>query len=142
MNQLVRSVTSLLFSGMLCSCSVIMAATPSKETDLSVLHKGATKTSVEKSLGKPIKYSRESHGDVAVYQYFTGDKANYNRAAAYAVLTGVTLGVAELFTSPMEALQGDRNEVHVLYTRNGRLKAYKTFFFNAPLPPPEELINK
>jgi len=124
----------------LTGCSVIMAATPSQTPDFSVLKVGAARTTVEKSFGKPIKFHRNAKGDFATYQFFTGDKSSYQRAATYAVLDGLTLGVAELFTSPIESLQGDKNILEVLYTRNGRLKSFRHKRYNAPLKTPEKML--
>jgi hypothetical protein len=83
---------------------------------------------------------RQSWGELVTYQYFTGDPPNYRRAAVYAVLAGLTLGVSELVTSPMEFVQGDRHVVSVRFDRRGNLLDSKTQTFNAPLEAPEKIL--
>ena len=121
-------------------CSVFMAASSSEAPDLSVLRSGATIKEVNQALGKPISFLRTDRGDIAVYQYFTGDKANYKRAATYAVLDGLTVGLAEVITSPAESLQGDKHVITVQYTRGGHLTAVSQSVKKAPLEAPEKII--
>jgi len=119
-----------------------MAAKGSETPDLTQLKQGTKRVDVERILGKPIKYNRGSNGDVATYQFFSADDPSYKRAATYAVLDGLTLGVAEVFTSPVEMVQGDRHEIIVTYSRFGRLKSYRHLLYQAPLPPPEKIIER
>lgn len=141
MKKIFLIITALLVPALFLSgCSAIMAASSSENKDLGVLKYGTRRFDVERELGKPIKFDRTARGDVATYQYFSGDEANYKRAAAYTVLTGVTLGMSEFFTAPVEALQGDRNEVKVLYDRTGRVKSYKHIIHKAPIPPAEKIL--
>ena len=60
-----------------------------------------------------------------MYQFFTNDPASYERAAAYALLDTVTLGIAELFTTPIESLKGDKHTVTVVYDLNDRVLGSK-----------------
>ena len=126
----------LLFSG----CSPFMAASASKPPDLSVLSAGANRSEIDRELGKPISIIRRGPKVIATYQYFTGDEANYRRAALYAVLDGLTMGISELVTFPMEALQGDKNMVVVTYDHKGRLISTEQWMEEAPLPKPEKLV--
>ncbi|MCB0323333.1 MAG: hypothetical protein KDD69_07150 [Bdellovibrionales bacterium] len=133
---LLAGVLMTSFSG----CSVFMAAHASEEPDLRVLATGTDRLSVESQLGKPIAVERTRTGDLATYQYFTGDKANFNRAALYTVLDIVTLGIAELVTSPIESLQGDKHIVTVNYDLNGRLVGSNKEVSPQPIPKPEQLV--
>lgn len=124
----------------LSGCSVFMAATSHPEPDITILAQGQTRAVIEKELGKPIQNIREGTGDRATYQFITGDKPDYRRAAVYALLTGVTLGASELVTSPIEALQGQRHVVEVFYDTRGRVRSFRHTVNDAPLPRPQELV--
>ena len=118
----------------------MMAASSQEEPALDSLRIGATKKEVQAQLGRPITDFREPVGSVATYQYFSGDDASYQRAATYAVLDGVTLGLAELFTFPTEALQGTKHTVTIHYDRFDRVLRIKESVQEAPLDKPEKII--
>ena len=136
MKKLCMLITLLQLSG----CSVFMAAKASDVPDMSTVHVGATRAEIQSALGRPISTIREHNGSVATYQYFTGDEANYKRAATYALLDGVTLGLAELVTAPAEMLQGDKHTVTVRYEPTGRALDIKETIHAAPLDTPEKVI--
>ena len=121
-------------------CSVVMAATASEEPNLTVLRKGTTRNALEAEIGKPIFSTRERTHDYATYQYFTGDEASYQRAAVYTVLDIVTVGVAEIFTTPIEALQGDKHVVRISYDLNDRVDSIHVSSSKAPLEKPEKML--
>lgn len=136
-------IRTALFSFILVSlqsCSVFMAAQSREAPDVSVLRRGALRADVERELGAPIRSIRKSNGDVAIYTYISGDKANYGRAATYAVLTGVTLGLSEFVTSPIESLQGDKHTVKIVYGLDGRIRSFSHSQIKAPLEAPEKMI--
>lgn len=122
------------------ACSVMMAATSQDAPNTSGLQAGAQRADIEKVLGRPTKQVREWTGVRATYQYMTNDQKNYKRAATYAVLDGLTLGAAELFTFGMEAVQGDRHEIEIFYDRSGRLISKKETVFKAPIDKPEKIF--
>lgn len=121
-------------------CSAMMAATGSDSPDLSVLRAGTPRKTVQASLGRPTSSIRTGYGDEVTFQYFTGDEPNMRRAAVYAVLTGVTLGLAEVVTAPAEMVQGDRHVVVARFDRNGRLIDYRTTTVTAPIEAPEKIV--
>ena len=88
-----KIIQSIFIAFILSGCSVFMAATGSDPVDLSKIQVGAHRSVVESQLGKPITFYRNPGGDYAVYQIITGVEPDYKRAAAYAVLTGLTLGL-------------------------------------------------
>lgn len=135
-----RFLSVTCFAFLLSGCSVMMAASEQQAPDTSVLRQGATRNQIEHSLGRPIKYVREWNYDRAVYQYITNDQKNYKRAATYAVLDGLTLGAAELFTFGMEAVQGDRHEIEVLYDRRGNALQISETVIKAPIDKPEKVF--
>ena len=136
-----KHVALILCAVVLGGCSVFMAASGSKEIDLSTIRIGrSTRPQVEQLLGKPITFYRKSYGDEATYQFFTGDEPSYTRALMYAGLDVVTVLIAEIFTSPIESLQGDRHLLKVLYTPSGVVKDVEHQFNAAPLPNPNKVI--
>ncbi len=123
-------------------CSVFMAASGSQTPNLHVLEPGTSKKRIEQELGKPIRQRRLRWDNEATYQFFTNDEPNYGRATSYAVLAGFTMGLSEVITSPLEAVQGDRHEIVVTYNRFNRLKNFKHTTFKAPIPPPGHVQKK
>lgn len=121
--------------GLLTGCSVFMAASGSTTPDLSVLEPGTSRKVIERELGKPLKQRRLKWENEATYQFFTNDQPNYGRATSYAFLAGMTMGLSEFVTAPIEAVQGDRHEIVITYNRSNRLKKYRHEIFKAPIPP-------
>ena len=119
-------------------CSVVMAATASEEPNVSILRPGTSRAALEKEIGQPIFATRERTHDYATYQFFTGDEASYQRAAVYTVLDIVTIGFAEIFTTPIEALQGDKHTVRVSYNLNNVVEDINIESSKAPLEKPEK----
>ncbi|MCO6430020.1 MAG: hypothetical protein J5J00_04110 [Deltaproteobacteria bacterium] len=140
--MLLRSLLCAALCIQFSACSVFMAASGSDPFDPSVVTVGAQRADIEKELGKPISFYRKGAGDLAVYQVITGDKADYRRAAAYAVLDGLTLGLAEFATFPTEALQGDQNIFEIYYSPSGRVRSFKYYIRPAPAPNPSDIVEE
>jgi hypothetical protein len=126
---------SIISTFALFGCSAIMAASGSKSPDLSVLEPGTSRSKIEEVLGKPIRQRRLRWLDEATYQFFTNDEANYGRATSLAVISAFSLGLTEIITAPIEAVQGDRHEIIVTYSRSGRLRKFKHITHKAPIKP-------
>ena len=77
---------------------------------------------------------------IRTYQFFTGDKASYQRAAVYTILDVLTIGAAEIFTTPVEALQGDKHVVYVVYDLNDKVEEINVRSSKAPLDTPEKML--
>jgi hypothetical protein len=137
-----NKIIALLVLFNLTACSVFMAASSTDELKLSEIRVGALRTDIEKHLGKPISNYRKGTGDVATYMVLTGDKGDYRRAATYAVLDGLTLGLAEFITFPTEALQGDQNIFEITYSNQKRATSIKYKKKEAPVANPSEVIEK
>lgn len=139
--MVIRKVLFLLLALPLISgCSVIMAANSEGEPDLSVLRSGTPEAKVEEQLGKPISSIRHRTNKVNTYQYFTNDDPSFGRAATYVVLDIITVGVAEVITTPVEALQGDKHVIEVTFDLYNRVESVKKSFSEAPLPKPEKVL--
>jgi hypothetical protein len=131
---------SLCVLPLLSSCSVIMAASPSNEPSTDLFRSGTTRAAIEEEIGKPLSSHRERADYVCTYQYFTGDDHSYGRAAAYVVFDVLTVGIAEIFTTPVEALQGDKHVLTITYDVNERVKRVNEATTKAPLLKPEKML--
>jgi hypothetical protein len=130
----------VLIAGSLSGCSVILAGSSPSEPDLTRIQIGAARTTVEDELGKPIKFLRQSHGDVAVYTFLGEDKVDYKRAALYLAADVITLFLAELVTAPIETLQNDQHVLEVSYFRD-QVRSVDHTVKGAPLESPRRMLN-
>jgi hypothetical protein len=113
---------ALLFVAVAASsnaCSVYMAAVGDEEPNISNVRKGATRGEVELALGQPKSISLDQQGNtIAMYEYTLGNEPSPGRAIAYTVLDVLTLGIWEIFGTPIEAFnQGKKVEVTVHYDK-------------------------
>ncbi|MCC6219941.1 MAG: hypothetical protein IT291_01730 [Deltaproteobacteria bacterium] len=139
--SLKRSISSALMSLAFSGCSVFMAAHADKAPDDSVLRVGNPKSLVEAQFNNIISSHKTRSGSVTTYQFFTNDEKSYGRAATYAVVDIATLGLAEVFTTPVEALQGDKHVIVVTYDMNDRIrKVERHQAVKALLPKPEKAL--
>lgn len=74
------------------------------------------------------------------YQFYTKDDPSIGRAAVYGLLDIATLGIAEVATTPIEALQGNKHLVTVTYDAQNRVRRVQQRVEKAPLPKPEEAL--
>lgn len=105
----------------------MMAASPGQDPDWDVLRRGASKSEIDRELGRPATIVRRSWGDEATYQFVTNSEPNYWRAGGYAVLDLLTAFIAEFFLTPaesMNALSGEHYTVSVIYDLNERVRRY------------------
>jgi hypothetical protein len=127
---------SCFFSG----CSIVMAAHESEPVNLQSLRAGTPRIEVEKLLTNTLSEGGPYSGRVVTYQYYTGHQRSYGRAAAYGLLDIASLGLAEIATTSVEALQGDKHLVTVGYDTSGRLAWLREKIEKAPLDKPERLL--
>jgi len=126
----------LLLSG----CAVVMAAHQTDDIDIKTLAVGTPRAEVEAVLSNSIEEGAGRVGKSATYQYFTGDEKSYGRATVYGLLDLATLGAAELATTSIEALQGDKHIVKVEYDAHGRLLSLQETVEKAVLEKPEKIL--
>ena len=136
----VAALFSLCAACCLSGCSVFMAASSNDGAEIWKIHTGSTRTEVEKILGKPVTSLRKMNGDIATYQYFTDDDADTSRAVTYGILDGLTLGLAEVVTSPIESLQGEKHSVIITYDVRGRVRTIEQKSDGRLLDKPEALV--
>lgn len=127
---------SLFLSG----CSVVMAAHQAEDIDVSKIAAGTPRAEVETVLSNTIEEGGKRSGKTVTYQFFTNDEKSYGRAAVYGLLDLATVGFAEIATTSIEALQGDKHLVVVEYDSNGKLISLKETVEKAPLEKPERIL--
>jgi len=104
------------------ACSVGLALEGDKQPDLSVLKVGAEKTAIEGQLGPPKSEVQLADGRTqSTYVYEVGNESSPGRAAAHAGMDVLTLGLWEVFGTPLEAMQG--NEMRLIVTYDAAHKA-------------------
>ncbi|HUX02751.1 MAG TPA: hypothetical protein VMY35_17450 [Phycisphaerae bacterium] len=97
-------------------CSVYMAAVGSRDPDMGLVHRGATRGEIEMQLGSPIQTSDGADGGrVDVYEYEIGNEPSAGRAACHGVMDFLTLGIWELIGTPIEAAQGETYRATIWY---------------------------
>ncbi len=125
----------------LSSCSVYLASQGRTAPDISAVKPGMERSHVETVLGNPVASLRKDTPlDVVSYQYFSEERPHYGRAAIYGVLDVATLGLAELVATPVEALQGDKYIVEILYDKHRRVEEMNVYMLKAPIEKPETML--
>ena len=93
-----------------------MAMSGKEDPNENVLQIGSTQLEVERELGAPQSSKLLKDGGVeAVYQYELGNEPSAGRAVLHGGLDILTLGLWEVIGTPVEATQGTKYEVTILY---------------------------
>lgn len=100
----------------LSGCSAGMALSGKKEPDLVYVQKGASRQEIEHQLGRPIESKALPNGQTEnVYEYEFGNKPSAGKAAGYAILDVLTLGIYEIVNTPIEAAGGKGYRIKIKY---------------------------
>jgi outer membrane protein assembly factor BamE (lipoprotein component of BamABCDE complex) len=112
----------ILGSLVLSSCSVGMAMSGKEEPNLGMVQVGASRGEIELTLGTPGKTVTLENGNrMDVYEYQVGNTPSAGRAAGHAVMDLLTLGLWEVIGTPVEAMQGDKRTLTIIYDRDDRV---------------------
>jgi hypothetical protein len=112
----------------LTGCSVGMAMSGKEPPNLSGFGIGSPRGQVELHMGQPTASTTMPDGSrIDTYTYELGNAPSPGRAAGYAVLDVLTLGLWELAGTPIEAFQGETRQLLVTYGADDRVLA-----MNAP----------
>ena len=108
-------------------CSVYMAAAGSREPNLAAFGVGSHRGQVEQQLGRPKTSSTSPEGVRSdTYAYTLGNEPSAGRAVAHGVADVLTLGIWEIFGTPIEAAsQGDEKTITVDYDTSDRVQAIR-----------------
>ncbi len=122
-----RIVVFLILLLILEGCSVGMAMSGKEEPNLGMVQVGASRGEVELTLGSSGKVVTLDDGNrMDVYEYEIGNKPSAGRAAGHAVMDLLTLGLWEVVGTPIEAFQGDKRILHLIYDKDDRVLKINT----------------
>jgi hypothetical protein len=117
----------------LMGCSVGMAMSGKEDPNLGAFRVGSTRGEVELQLGRPIASVTNPEGARSdVYEYEIGNRPSPGRAIAHGVMDVLTLGIWEVVGTPIEAFQGEKYRMTVLYDAHDRVVAIN----QSPVPVP------
>jgi S1-C subfamily serine protease len=126
------TVAVVCMSFALASCSVGMALSGKKDPNLGMIRQGSTRGEVELELGTPTSSVTHEDGKrTDAYEYELGNEPSTGRAIAWGVLDVFTLGLWELAGTPIEALQGTKYRMTILYGPDNRVISIN----QVPAPP-------
>ena len=107
----------------LTGCSVGMALSGDKQPQLAACRVGADRSDIEMQLGKPVTVSNLTDGDQScTYEYQVGNEPSAGRAVAHGAMDVLTLGLWEIVGTPVEAVQGQKYKMTVVYDTDGKAK--------------------
>lgn len=102
----------------LSGCSVGMAMSGKETPNLGMVQVGASRGEIELTLGPPGKTVTLKNGNrMDVYEYEVGNDPSVGRAAGHAVMDLLTLGLWEIIGTPIEAVQGDKRILNIIYDK-------------------------
>jgi hypothetical protein len=105
----------------LTGCSVGMALSGEKQPDLAACRVGAERSDIELQLGKPVAGSDLPDGSQScTYQYQVGNEPSPGRAVVHGAMDVLTLGLWEVVGTPIEAVQGQKYNMTVVYDADGK----------------------
>ena len=122
--QLIIVIASL---GLLSGCSIGMAMSGSRNSDLGAIKVGASRGEVEMQLGSPIRSASLDNGARSdVYAYEIGNEPSAARAVGHGVMDVLTLGLWEVVGTPIEGFQGEKHHATITYDQNDRVLDIRT----------------
>ncbi len=132
---LVMASALLLSASLVSGCSVGMAVSGSEDPNLAVCKAGSTRLDIERELGTPRDTAILEDGSLeCVYEYEIGNEPSPGRAIMHGGLDVLTLGLWEIVGTPVEAAQGTKYEMTVVYGTDGVARSVKTKKVS-PAPP-------
>jgi len=103
-------------------CSVGMAMSGKNNPNLGMVQVGASRGEIELTLGPPVKIvTLENNNRMDVYEYEIGNEPSAGRATGHAVMDLLTLGLWEIVGTPVEAFQGDKHVLNIIYDKDDKV---------------------
>jgi len=108
----IGQIFSLFWTAILCSgCSVGMALSGQEEKDTSVFYNGAERSFVHAKVGLPDSAVQDKDGNwIDTYLIVKGNEPSAGRAIGHGALDVLTLGLWEVFGTPIEAAAGSEEQ--------------------------------
>jgi len=121
--NLLVSLAAVALLATASGCSVGMAMSGKKQPDLTVVKTDANRQDIELQLGPPVQTSSNDLGGVtAIYDYEVGNEPSAGRAIGHGLADVLTLGAWELVGTPVEAVQGDKYRLTIVYDKDNKAK--------------------
>lgn len=109
------------------ACSVGMALSGDENPDLAACRVGASQASIEEQVGPPVTVQSTADGGTAcVYEYRIGNEPSPGRAIAHGAMDVLTFGLWEVVGTPVEAVQGQKYQMTVVYDADGNAREIST----------------
>ncbi|MGL5936103.1 MAG: hypothetical protein ACRCZI_10850 [Cetobacterium sp.] len=119
-------ISVLSFTIMLQGCSAVMAASGTKEANLSALNRGDSRSMVLAKVGQqPTRVVNDGKDIMEIYELERGNEPSTGRAVAHGVLTLATLGIWEIVGTPLEVVKGEKYFLTVYYDKDENLKKFE-----------------
>lgn len=116
---LLSLLTSML---VLSGCSVGMAMSGEKDPDLTVVKHGRDRSEIEIQLGEPILTKVLEDGAIrCLYSYQLGNTPSAGRAIGHGVMDVMTFGMWEVLGTPIEACNGDKYQMTIVYDKENKV---------------------
>lgn len=107
-------------------CSAVMAASGTKEANLSALNRGDSRSMVLAKVGQqPSRVVNDGKNIMEIYELERGNEPSTGRAVAHGVLTLGTLGLWEIVGTPLEVVKGEKYFLTVYYDNNENLEKFE-----------------
>lgn len=111
---------------LLQGCSAVMAASGTKEANLSALNRGDSRSMVLAKVGQqPARVVNDGKSIMEIYELERGNEPSTGRAVAHGVLTLGTLGLWEIVGTPLEVVKGEKYFLTVYYDKNENLEKFE-----------------
>lgn len=124
--NIILIVSLLIITFTFQGCAAAMAASGTREANLSALNKGDTRSMVLAKVGQqPSRVINDEKGIMEIYELERGNEPSAGRAIAHGVLTISTLGLWELLGTPLEVAKGEKYYLTVYYDINEELKKFE-----------------
>lgn len=119
-------LTTLSLTLLLQGCSAVMAASGTKEANLSAINRGDSRSMVLAKVGyQPSRVINDGKNLMEIYELERGDEPSTGRAIAHGVLSIGTLGLWELVGTPLEAVKGEKYFLTAYYDENENLEKFE-----------------
>ncbi|WP_330112742.1 hypothetical protein VSU16_16615 (plasmid) [Cetobacterium somerae] len=124
--KILLGISILSLTLLLQGCSAVMAASGTKEANLSALNRGDSRSMVLAKVGhQPARVVNDGKNIMEIYELERGNEPSTGRAVAHGVLTLATIGLWEVVGTPLEVVKGEKYFLTVYYDKNESLEKFE-----------------
>lgn len=125
-SKLLVAISILSLTLVLQGCSAVMAASGTKEANLSSLNRGDSRSMVLAKVGsQPTRVVNDGKNIMEIYELERGNEPSTGRAVAHGVLSLATFGVWEVVGTPLEVVKGEKYFLTVYYNEDENLQKFE-----------------